>query len=130
MVDPVILSTVYLRNATYNINEVELMEELKELQDRLIEKIKEVIDTCLTERQREVMIRTYMEQRTQMEVADMLGVCQTTVHKIISGNIDYSNGGRRYGGALKKIKKICETDQEVVQILTRLEEIKGALSDT
>lgn len=130
MVDPVILSTVYLRNATYNINEVELMEELKELQDRLIEKIKEVIDTCLTERQREVMIRTYMEQRTQMEVADMLGVCQTTVHKIISGNIDYSNGGRRYGGALKKIKKICESDQEVIGILGRLEEIKGLLSET
>jgi hypothetical protein len=130
VVDPVILSTVYLRNATYNINEVELMEELKELQDRLIEKIKEVIDTCLTERQREVMIRTYMEQRTQMEVADMLGVCQTTVHKIISGNIDYSNGGRRYGGALKKIKKICESDQEVIGILGRLEEIKGLLSET
>lgn len=130
MVDPVILSTVYLKNATYNINEVELMEELKELQDRLIEKIKEVIDTCLTERQREVMIRTYMEQRTQMEVADMLGVCQTTVHKIISGNIDYSNGGRRYGGALKKIKKICESDQEVIGILGRLEEIKGLLSET
>jgi predicted transcriptional regulator len=106
------------------------MEELKELQDQLISKIKEVINTCLTERQREVMIRTYMEQRTQMEVADMLGVCQTTVHKIISGNIDYSNGGRRYGGALKKIKKICETDQEVVQILARLEEIKGLLSET
>jgi len=130
VVDPIILSTVYLRNATYNINEVELMEELKELQDRLIEKIKEVIDTCLTERQREVMIRTYMEQRTQMEVADMLGVCQTTVHKIISGNIDYSNGGRRYGGALKKIKKICESDQEVIGILGRLEEIKGLLSET
>jgi hypothetical protein len=106
------------------------MEEMKELQDRLIAKIKEVIDTCLTERQREVMIRTYMEQRTQMEVADMLGVCQTTVHKIISGNIDYSNGGRRYGGALKKIKKICESDQEVIGILGRLEEIKGLLSET
>jgi predicted DNA-binding protein YlxM (UPF0122 family) len=130
VVDPVILSTVYLKNATYNINEVELMEELKELQDRLIAKIKEVIDTCLTERQREVMIRTYMEQRTQMEVADMLGVCQTTVHKIISGNIDYSNGGRRYGGALKKIKKICESDQEVIEIFARLEEIKGLLSET
>lgn len=130
VVDPIILSTVYLKNATYNINEVELMEELKELQDQLICKIKEVINTCLTERQREVMIRTYMEQRTQMEVADMLGVCQTTVHKIISGNIDYSNGGRRYGGALKKIKKICESDQEVIGILSRLEEIKGALSDT
>lgn len=130
VVDPIILSTVYLKNATYNINEVELMEELKELQDQLICKIKEVINTCLTERQREVMIRTYMEQRTQMEVADMLGVCQTTVHKIISGNIDYSNGGRRYGGALKKIKKICESDQEVIGILGRLEEIKGLLSET
>lgn len=103
---------------------------MKELQDRLIAKIKEVIDTCLTERQREVMIRTFLEQRTQMEVADMLGVCQTTVHKIISGNIDYSNGGRRYGGALKKIKKICETDPDVAQILARLEEIKGLLSET
>jgi uncharacterized protein with von Willebrand factor type A (vWA) domain len=129
-IDPNILSTVFLGKAQYSINEEELMEEFKTLQDLLIEKLKYVIATQLTERQREVMIKIYFEQRTQMETADLLGVCQTTIHKIVSGNIDYSNkdGAKRYGGALKKIRKFCETDPEVIQILARMEEIRGELS--
>lgn len=129
VVDPVILSTVYLGDAKFQSNEVELMEEFKELQDDLVVRVMEVINTQLTERQREVMIKTYIEQRTQMEVADLLGVCQTTIHKIISGNIDYSNGGRRYGGALKKIRRLCETDEKILEVLSRMEEIKGLLSE-
>jgi predicted DNA-binding protein YlxM (UPF0122 family) len=129
VVDPVILATVYLGDAKFHIHEVELKEEFKELQDALVVRVMDVIQTQLTERQREVMIKTYIEGRTQMEVADLLGVCQTTVHKIISGNIDYSNGGRRYGGALKKIRRLCETDQEIKDILGRMEEIKGLLSE-
>jgi DNA-directed RNA polymerase specialized sigma subunit len=95
VVDPVILATVYLGDAKYQSHEVELMEEFKELQDDLVTRVMEVINTQLTERQREVMIKTYIEQRTQMEVADLLGVCQTTIHKIISGTsiIPTADGG-------------------------------------
>lgn len=129
VVDPTILATVYLGDAKFHIHEVELKEEFKELQDSLSVAVMEVINTQLTERQREVMIKVYVEQRTQMEVADLLGVCQTTVHKIVSGNIDYSNGGRRYGGALKKIRRLCEGNEEIKEILSRMEEIKGLLSE-
>ena len=106
------------------------MEEFKTLQDDLMTKVTEIIMSKLTERQREVMIKTYFEQRTQMEVADLLGVCQTTVHKIIMGNIDYSNGAKRYGGAIKKIRKLCDEDEEIRQILARMEEIKAELSSS
>lgn len=129
VVDPVILSTVYLGDAKYNLHETELVEEMKNLQEDLFAKLKEIIYNQLTERQREVMIKTYFEGRTQMEVADLLGVCQTTIHKIISGNIDYSNNGKRYGGALKKIRKICETDETVLDILARIAELKSQLSE-
>lgn len=128
-VDPVILSTVFLGNARFLDNEVELMEEFKELQDDLFDKIMGIINTKLTERQREVMIKTFLEGRTQMEVADLLGVCQTTIHKILMGNIDYFNNKRRYGGAVKKIKKFCDEDTEIQVILTRMDEIRGLLSE-
>lgn len=128
-VDPVVLSTVYLGDAKCNMNEIDLTEEFKELQDALVARVMVIMETALTERQREVMIRTFLEGRTQMEVADMLGVCQTTIHKIISGNLDYQNGGRRYGGALKKIRKVAENDVEISTILSRMDEIRSALSE-
>jgi DNA-directed RNA polymerase specialized sigma subunit len=52
------------------MNEEVLMEEFKTLQDDLMAKVREIIMTKLTERQREVMTKVYFEQRTQMEVAD------------------------------------------------------------
>jgi hypothetical protein len=44
------------------------------------------------------------------------------------GNIDYSNGAKRYGGAIKKIRKLSDEDVEIQQILARIEEIKAELS--
>lgn len=129
-IDPNILSTVFLGKQQYSINEEALVEEMRTLQEELMDKVRQIIDSGLTARQKEVMVKTYFEHRTQMEVADLLGVCQTTVHKIIAGNIDYSNGGKRYGGAIKKIKKICDEDADVKEILARLDEIRAELSAT
>lgn len=106
-----------------------LIDELKELNEQLIAKLIEVINIKLTERQREVMIKIYFEQRTQMETADMLGVCQTTIHKIIMGNINYSNNGKRYGGAIKKIRRICSEDQAFQDILERIKSIKKEIDE-
>lgn len=130
VVDPHILSTVFLGKAHYSLADDTLMEELKTLQAELMDRIKDIIANRLTERQREVLTKTYFEQRTQMEVADLLGVCQTTVHKIIHGNIDYSNGGKRYGGAIKKIKRICEEDVEIQEIVSKISDLQSELSDS
>lgn len=89
-----------------------------------------------------------------METAELLGVCQTTVHKILAGNVDYSSvsddsliprkntqsedlskkykkgtKGKRYGGALKKIRKLCQEDPEITEIFQRMDEIRATLSE-
>lgn len=152
-VDPFVLSTLFLGDEKYNANEVALVEEFKELQDQLLQRVMGVIKTQLTERQREVMIKIYIEQRTQMETAELLGVCQTTVHKILAGNVDYQSvsddapalkttqsedlskkykkgtKGKRYGGALKKIRKLCYDDAEIVELFQKMDEIRSALSE-
>jgi hypothetical protein len=83
----------------------------------------------LTSRQSEVVKKIYFEQKTQMEVADSLGLCQTTIHKIIAGNVDYLHGGKRYGGALKKLKKLCMADPEIQEILDGISQLRQELAD-
>lgn len=62
---------------------------------------------------------------TQTEVAIELGLCQPTVHKVLKGNIDYQNGGKRYGGALKKIRKLCDSDSEIQDLLTKIQRARN-----
>ena len=87
-------------------------EEIMKLRKNLIDEIKRLINNILTERQREV-INLRLKGLTQVEIADLLGIHQTTVHKTISGNIDYKNGEARYGGAIKKLQKACQKDDKI-----------------
>jgi len=104
-------------------------DELLELTQQLIDQIKNLIVTKLTSRQSEVVQKIYFEQKTQMEVADSLGLCQTTIHKVIMGNLDYSNGGKRYGGALKKLKKLCSADPEIQSVIDKIAQLRRELSE-
>lgn len=129
LVDPDIMANFQESAFTYNHTDMEKKDELLELTGELIAAIKDLINTKLTKRQSEVVKKIYFEQRTQMEVADSLGLCQTTIHKIIKGNIDYSNGGKRYGGALKKLNKLCQADSEISNILSRISQLKAELAE-
>jgi len=102
-------------------------DELVGLMEDLALRVKDIIDTKLTNRQTEVVKKIFFEQKTQMEVADSLGLCQTTIHKILKGNIDYANGGKRYGGALKKLRKLCAIDEDIQNILKNIQEIKAEI---
>jgi predicted DNA-binding protein YlxM (UPF0122 family) len=104
-------------------------DEYYELREKLIKMINDFISTKLTDRQSEVVQGIYYEQRTQMEMADKLGLCQTTIHKILKGNIDYSNGGKLYVGAEKKLKKLCKNNPEIQDILDRMKQIMLELTD-
>jgi DNA-directed RNA polymerase specialized sigma subunit len=104
LIDPSILSTLSFLSTEGDLSP-EAKDELLELTEQLTVKIRDIIDNKLTKRQSEVVKLIFFEQKTQMEVAYLLGLCQTTIHKLIAGNIDYSNGGKRYGGAIKKIRK-------------------------
>lgn len=97
-------------------------EEFQKLKVDLVKEIVYIIENCLTKKQREVMKMTYLEGKTQNEISGELKKHQTTIHKILQGNIDYNNDGKRYGGALKKIKKICLSSDRVQEILRKMKE--------
>lgn len=98
-------------------------ERMLELEDRLKKEFWRVVDTLLTPRQREV-IRLYADGYTQMEIAKMLNVNQSSITKSLNGNVDYKNGKKIYGGARKKIRKIIENDEAIKGILTEMSELR------
>lgn len=128
LVDPDIMSN-FENTIAYDPVDYQKRDELIELTGQLIDAVNFLIENKLTSRQSEVVQKIYFEQKTQMEVADSLGLCQTTIHKILKGNIDYSNGGKRYGGALKKLKKLCTSDPDIQQIINKIGQLRMELSE-
>jgi len=98
-------------------------EGLIELEEQLKKEFWRVVDTLLTPRQREV-IRLYADGYTQMEIAKMLNVNQSSITKSLNGNVDYKNGKKIYGGARKKIRKIIENDDKIKDILTKMRDLR------
>jgi RNA polymerase sigma factor (sigma-70 family) len=105
------------------LNPFEYNEELIELEDQLKKEFWRVVDTLLTPRQREV-IRLYADGYTQMEIAKMLNVNQSSITKSLNGNVDYKNGKKIYGGARKKIRKIIENDEKIKEILNKIRDTR------
>lgn len=97
-------------------------EEFQKLKIDLLQEVMGIIDNCLTDKQKEVMKMTYLEGKTQNEISNELGKHQTTIHKILQGNIDYNNHKKRYGGALKKIRKLCLSNEKIQSILLKMRE--------
>lgn len=62
---------------------------------------------AFTERQRQVIEFVSSGRETQCELAQKLGVSQTTIHKHLFGNLVYHGKyiGERYGGVLAKMKR-------------------------
>jgi DNA-binding CsgD family transcriptional regulator len=105
------------------LNPFEYNEDLIELEDQLNKEFWRIVDNLLTERQRQV-IRLYADGYTQMEIAKMLNVNQSSITKSLNGNVDYKNGKKVYGGARKKIKKIVENDARIKDILQQMSDIR------
>ena len=112
-------------DSIYNrLNPFAYSESLIELEDQLKKEFWRVVDTLLTPRQREV-IRLYSDGYTQMEIAKMLNVNQSSITKSLNGNVDYKNGKKIYGGARKKIRKIVENDEKIKDILKKMQEVRN-----
>lgn len=105
------------------LNPFQYNEDLLDLEDQLKKEFWRVINTLLTPRQKEV-IKLYSDGYTQMEIAKMLNVNQSSITKSLNGNVDYKNGKRIYGGAKKKIKKIIENDEKIKEILGKMSELR------
>ena len=120
---PFVLSDLSLaQGMMYRLQPFGYNEELLNLREQLKERVWEIIEDGLTKRQKEV-IKLYVQNKTQNEIAKKLGINQTSVHKVIKGNIDYKNGRKRYGGAIKKITKLCQSDKKIQEILKQIQEI-------
>lgn len=122
-IDPIMLNNFSNEdgiNAYYN--SYTSTEEFKELRAELFREVMHVIEGSLTEKQRQVVIMTYIDGKTQNEISISLGRHQTAIHKALKGNIDYGNNGKRYGGAIKKIKKLCANNSKIQSILAKMKE--------
>lgn len=106
------------------LNPFEYNENLIELEEQLKKEFWRVVDTLLTPRQREV-IHLYADGYTQMEIAKMLNVNQSSITKSLNGNVDYKNGKKVYGGARKKMRKIIEMDDKIKSILEQMSEVRA-----
>lgn len=71
----------------------------------LVEALLRFIQDELTERQRECIRLYFLEGRSQQEVADELGIGRRVVSQHLYG---IRRNGRRVGGAMKRIRKLCE----------------------
>lgn len=100
-------------------------ERIADLRDELLEEIYDVVHgDYLTEHQKKILMMRLMG-KTQNEIAEHLGITQSAVHKAMHGNIDYKNNKKRYGGIIKKLKKICRNNETIQRILEEIEEIKN-----
>ena len=124
-VDPTKLNDFSLDDGLgFALNTSKFSEEFYELRQQLIQEVLRVVGTCLTQRQSEV-ITLRLKDLTQIQIAEKLGIHQTTVHKLLMGNIDYANGKKRYGGAIKKLKKMCLKDGKIIYILSEMEILRA-----
>jgi DNA-directed RNA polymerase specialized sigma subunit len=127
-VDPTLVNNFAVEDRLH-YNPMKQSDELLDLLQELSDRVRNIIETRLTTRQREVVEKIYFEQLTQTEAALELNICQPSVHKSIHGNIDYKHKKKRYGGALKKIRKICDGDEEIANIFKRIAQLKLELTD-
>ena len=67
--------------------------------------IAEIVRTDLTDKQRRIVELYFYDGRTQREIAVEIGVSQQVVSRQLFGVI---RDGRRIGGAIQRLRKICE----------------------
>jgi RNA polymerase sigma factor (sigma-70 family) len=65
----------------------------------------DVIESELTQMQRDCIKLYFLQEKTQTEVAEILGISRRVVSQHIYG---ICRDGKRVGGAIKKIRKVCK----------------------
>ncbi len=83
-------------------------------------KVRGLIETHLTRRQREVVQLYYFYGKTQEDIAVILDLTQSTVSRHLHGTV---RNGRRVGGAIPKLRKVIDrtTDPLITQALHTLQ---------
>jgi len=107
-VDPAIINNLISSSSIFHsdpddTDEVTRLRKQK-LRNEAIEQIKIIINTKLTKTQRDIINLYYFKNKTQADIAEILNISQQVVSKHLFGVI---RNGRKIGGAIKKLKKIC-----------------------
>lgn len=111
------------------LNPWEYNEELLDLEEQLKEEFWRLVNTLLTDRQKDV-IKLSSDGYTQTECARILGVNQSSIVKSIRGNVSYSKIDPKtkkhsvYGGSLRRLSKLIDKDERILAILKRINEIR------
>nr|BDD46205.1 hypothetical protein 37 [bacterium] len=106
--------------------ENECDDRIAELREELIEEIYNIISGDYLTAHQKTILMMRLTGKTQNEIAEHLGITQSAVHKAMHGNIDYKNNKKRYGGIIKKLKKICTNNPRIVKILAEIDQIKNS----
>lgn len=64
-----------------------------------------LVETRLTKRQKEIVILHFHEDKTQAEIAEILGISQQVVSKQLFGVM---RAGKKIGGAIKQLRRALE----------------------
>lgn len=111
------------------LNPFHYNDEVAELEDQLKKELWRIIEENLTERQKEIVKMT-AAGKTQVEIAKVLGVNQSSIVKSLNGNQSYVpkdmiNGKPlTYGGVKLKLQKIVKEDMAVNAILAKIAELR------
>jgi len=102
-------------------------ETVLELEDKLKKRVLDLVKIHCTEHQKRIF-GLVSDGYTQMEIADMLGIQQSSVTKCIVGNVTYDNGKKSsYGGIIRKMKRAVSEDWYCNEIVKQLAELKNPI---
>jgi hypothetical protein len=118
------------------LNPWEYNDELIDLQEKLKERLWEIVEEELTDRQKEVLKLTAKGLK-QQEIAAKLFINQSSIAKSLAGNVDYgvkegddtkaSNKKQKknaYGGSIRKLQKLVLEDITCKSIIERMHLIR------
>lgn len=106
------------------MNDMTFNDEILELRQNLLEEIYNMINSGVLTKHQEKVLKMYLSGATQNEIAQVLGITQSAIHKALSGNLDYKNNRKRYGGVIKKLQKLSKINPKIKLILDQIEKYK------
>ena len=83
---------------------------VKDLRDNLFILVKKKMETCLTKRQKDV-IGLFLLHKKQEHMGQVLHVTQEAINS-------------RLKIALKRLRKVCEKDKEIIEIINNMRNVK------
>jgi DNA-directed RNA polymerase specialized sigma24 family protein len=103
-----------------------LSKEFCDLKKQLFKKIIKVIKTNFGKKHAKVVLLK-LQGKTQVEIAEELGIHRTTVHRILMGRKKYSDSREKCGGAIENLKEICSKDEVIIEILQEIGDVNSML---